>query len=144
MPDPQGGDKALDGAPVLGSNGKSGDANIPGTEEILVNLGAHGQTDHAKLLVTGSEKPEEFLPRGRLSAQQVNDVMQIQADFNAVHEGSTNIEQLITFKFNASIGVDGEARKEFLAALQSQSMGLRSGVGRMFDRFRNGNPPQTG
>ena len=145
MPDPQGAeDVTMDGQPAVHSNGTSGDGRIPGSEDILVNMGARGQENNHILLIKGSEKPEEFLARGRLSAQQISDVMLMIADDNAVHRGFTDVMGLIGWKFNASIGIDGQGRKEFLTAETTGRMaGLRSGFGRVFDRFRNGPPAQA-
>ena len=142
MPDPQGSDVSLDGQPTAYANGTSGNGNIPGEEDILVNLPQGGQQSTHLLLITGSEKPEEFLARGRLTSQQVNDVLLMIADNNAVNKGNTDIMGLIGWKFNASIGVDGQSRREYIQVeTASRIAAMRSGAARFADRFRNGPPP---
>lgn len=140
MVDPQGAeDVTMDGQPAAYGNGTSGDGRIPGSEDILVNMGGQGQQNNHILLIKGSEKPEEFLARGRLTQQQTNDVMLMIADDNAVHRGFTDVIGLIGWKYNASIGWDGQGRKEFVQVeIHGRMANLRAGMGRAFDRFRNG------
>ncbi len=131
-------------APYQNTSGSGQSGGIPGSEDILVNMGMGGQPNNHILLIQGSEEPKEFLARGRLSKQEIADVMLMIADYTAVYNGHTDIMSLIAWKFNASVGIDGQGRKEFVQVETSGRMAqLRGWAGRQADRFRNSGAPNA-
>ncbi len=103
----------------------------PGTEEVLVSMG-QGQASLPMVLMTGSEKPAEYLLRGRLTEQDVHAIIEMMGDYNEVFTGDTDIMGIIALKANATAGMNGMARKE---AIQATSGGMFDPITNTFRRF---------
>ncbi len=113
----------------------------PASEDSVVNYG--GRTDQPNMfLITGSDDPKAYLLRGRLNAQQIADVKQMLADENLVDFGDPDLMGLVAYEFNASAGVDGQARDDFMRTQGSMAKAV-AGMRGFFGRGAAGMDPNA-
>jgi hypothetical protein len=116
------------------AGGQSG--GIPGSEDVLVNYG-QGQQSLPVFMLTGSDKPENYLLRGRLTESDLNDMTEILADYNTIHLGDPDMLNLFAFKANGSAGIGGQARNEAVRiATHAIIAPFAQGVGQVASRMR--------
>ncbi len=109
-------------------------ASRPSQEDLMVNMPG-AAPNRLMWLVTGSNVPEEYALRGRLTKQEIADVIEIMADENEMVDGDPDMLGLIAFKFNASAGENGRARQEFITAIKGEAEATKTG---MFGGFMQG------
>ena len=109
-------------------------ASRPSIEDLTVNM--PGAAPHPFMwLVTGSDDPKEYALRGRMTRQEIADVIEIMADENEMVDGDPDMLGLIAFKFNASAGENDRARQDFLTASKGAAEAAKAS---MFGRFNQG------
>ena len=110
-------------------------ASRPSQEDLLVNM--PGAAPHPYMwLVTGSDDPREYALRGRMTRQEIADVIEIMADENEMIDGDPDMLGLIAFKFNASAGENGRARDDFKEVAKAGAAAAAAKDG--FGRFQQG------
>ncbi len=93
-------------------------------------------------LITGSDDPTDYLPLGRMTEASIARTTRMTARLNQETLGITNVQAVFVWKFNAQIGKNGEARKEFIkinVAHRSNEDRKKKGFNGAGDRYHDMN-----
>ena len=121
-------------------NGVGGDVS-----DMMLQRDRQGTRFHAgKELSEGSGEPEIYLPRTRQSDEEIANTMRVLARRNRIVYGYTNIDEMLTWKYNARMGLNGMARAEIVAIATAErdfekmnkglGLGDRTAIARDIDR----------
>ena len=123
-----------------GQNGQNG--HRAGLKEMFVGSEGSDYFDLPKELLEATTDFSKLWARGRLSDSDLSQVNRVLADIERYDRGSTDIRQLVYRKLAGSIGRDGEARKEAIAAQtggQSWMSSLKQPVMKFAEQFSSTN-----
>ena len=121
------------------SNGHiRGDAPIPSQEDVLLAMG-RGSFLVAREMLTGSEKPSEYMIRSRWSREEIDTMKAMKSYDLEVYDGFIDTDWLIMWTSNALAGAGGQARHEAveIATPMPLPYGGRGGLGNFSRRVRN-------
>lgn len=82
--------------------------------------GGSGESINYEMMFTGSTRPEEYLPRTRLTEEEISDTVRLAFDLNWASFGWVDMERLMWLFFHARQSLEGEARKEMVEVLTGQ------------------------
>lgn len=114
----------------------------PDTGGLLMSQQTQGIWNGAKELITGSIHPEEYLPRTRLTDQEIARDARVMAVVNLVQYGHTNLPHVMWWRYQAYIGRNGEGRKEVVEVLTAQARSFAMRRADLVERARGLNRQQ--
>ncbi len=90
--------------------------SIPSVEDLLLGSGPR-QGDLLREMMTGSGDEAVFFPRTRISDEEIQREMRMELRRNQWRRGCSHPEDLRALKYNARIGLEGQARREAVAVM---------------------------
>jgi hypothetical protein len=123
-------------------NGAGQNGQRAGLKEMFVGSEGSDYFDLPKELLEATTDFSKLWARARLSETELSQINRVLADIERYDRGSTDIRQLVYRKLASSIGLNGEARKEAIAAQtggQSWMSSLKQPVMKFAERFSSTN-----
>src|SRR4030065_1578411 len=94
-----------------GGNGQRPGVGIPGSEDVFAAM-SRGGANMVREMLTGSGKPEEYLPRTRILEDEIGMYARILGMLQTFDIGIVDVPSIIAFKCNARIGLKGGGSEE--------------------------------
>jgi len=133
---PQPGDKDL-ATTDNSQNGAKGYPRAMSDDMFPIGFGGAGRWNPAEEMFKGGFDPAVYLPRARLEKYELARDVRILALHNQLVFGHSNLAELTAVHALASIGVDGQARREVVEIATGQPRQRREGG--IYERVRDMN-----
>src|SRR3990170_590712 len=104
----------------VASGGQRPGVGVPGSEDIFAGFMRSG-ANMVREMLTGSGKPEEYLPRTRISEEEIGMNSRILGMLQAFDTGIVDVPSIIAFKCNARIGLNGLGRGEAVQMIVAEN-----------------------
>src|SRR3972149_9379883 len=113
-----------------GGNGQRPGVGIPGSEDVFAAI-SRGGANMVREMLTGSGKPEEYLPRTRIEEEEIGMNCRILGMLQAFDTGLVEVPSIIAFKCNARIGLNGLGRGEAVQMIVAENKRLSHMLSRL-------------
>lgn len=124
----------------LGGDGQRPGVGIPGSEDVFAAI-SRGGANMVREMLTGSGKPEEYLPRTRIEEEEIGMYARILGMLQTFDGGIVDVPSIIAFKCNARIGLKGWGRDEAVRMIVAENKRLSHMLSRL-QGDRGGNQNQ--
>jgi len=124
---------------IIETDGHPPGEGLVGQESILVAQ-ARKETNMVREMLTGSMLPAEYLPRTRITEQEIARYSRIQAILQPIEAGIVDLTSIIAWQCNARIGLNGLGRQEAVEMIVAEKKRQMA----MSDRARYGEMPMGG
>ena len=106
-------------SPIAGDGQRPG-VGVPGSEDIFAGFMRTG-ANMVREMLTGSGKPEEYLPRTRITEDEIGMYSRILGMLQGFDPGIVDAPSIIAFKCNARIGLNGLGRGEAVQMIVAEN-----------------------